>query len=224
MRTPPVIAGVLAVALVPTAALAAKPPKPPKGAAAVSITAAPDPVVFTKPVTISGKLTGVSPASGVAVKLEQDQTRPFGDAYQPVGTTATTTANGGFAFALKPSRTTQYRVVAQASPPVTSAPRLVEVRPLVGIRASTLHPRSGALVRFSGIVQPRRSGASALLQRRSSTGGFVTVARTTLRDATGGSAYAVRARIRRAGAYRVKVPGALDLVNGFSRTLSLSVG
>ena len=91
--------------------------------------------------------------------------------------------NGSFAFTLRPARTTQYRVVAQASPPVTSGGRLVSVRPLVGLVIADTTPRAGARVRFRGTVRPEHDGATALIQRRSSTGRFVTVARATLRDA-----------------------------------------
>ncbi len=230
MRTPPVLAaGLLAAAIVPSVALAAKPPKdpkpvmPPNGAPALSIDAKPNPVIFTKPVVVSGKLSGVNPKDGVSVQLEKDDTRPFGDSYKPTGLTATTTNGGSYRFSLKPSRNTQYRAIAKASPAVTSAPRLVSVRPLVGLRVSTRNPRAGTLVRFSGIVLPARDGATALVQKRSSTGRFVTVRRTTLRDSSPGSKYSVRVRVRRSGTYRVKVAGNAELVNGFSRRIALTI-
>ena len=57
-----------------------------------------------------------------------------------------------------------------------------------------------------GTVRPEHDGARALIQRRSSSGRFVTVARATLRDAgTDFSRYSRRVRIRRDGSYRVKV-------------------
>jgi hypothetical protein len=219
------LAGVLAASLVPATASAqkpAKPPKPVKDAPSLTLAAAPNPVVFTKNVVLSGTLGGVTPQGGVTVRLEQDDTRPYGDAYKPANRTATTAANGRYSFTLKPAKNTQYRAVAQSSPPVTSNARLVLVRPLVGLRVSTQAPRAGSLVRFSGIVLPARTGAIALIQRRTSTGGFLTVARTTLRAATSGSAYARRVRIRRSGTYRVKVAGNAEMVNGLSRTLALT--
>lgn len=226
MRTPSVVAaGLLAAALVPSVALAAKPPKDPKptpGAAALSIDARPNPVTFTRPMVLSGKLTGVKPVSGITVRLEKDDTRPFGDSYKPTSQTATTDTSGSYRFSFKPARNTQYRAIAKASPAVTSAPRLVLVRPLVGLRVSTKTPRAGSSVRFSGIVLPARDGARALVQRRSSTGRFVTVRRTTLRDTSPGSKYSVRVRVRRSGTYRVKLPGNAELVNGFSRRVALT--
>lgn len=229
MTTPSVVAaGLLAAALVPSVALAAKPPKdpkpvmPPKGAAALTLDAKPNPVIFTRPVVLSGKLGGVNPTSGVTVRLEKDETRPFGDSYKPSGLTATTTNGGSYSFTFKPARNTQYRAIAQASPSVMSAPHLVLVRPLVGLRVSTRSPRAGSRVRFSGIVLPARNGATALVQRRSSTGRFVTVRHTTLRDSSPGSKYSVRVRVSRSGAYRVKLAGTAQLVNGFSRTVALA--
>lgn len=196
------------------------------GATTVSaLDAKPSPVVFGAATTLSGRLSGGAVA-GVVIRLEADTTRPYGDAYKAVTTpTATSTSAGRFSFSVRPQRNTQYRVVAQSSPPATSAGRLVLVRPLVGLVVSDRTPRAGALVRFRGTVRPPHDGATALIQRRSSTGSFVTVARTTLRDA--GSVYSTysrRIRVRRDGSYRVKIAGDADHVNGFSRTRTLDVG
>lgn len=221
MLSTKVLAGVAVAALAPAAAQAAKPPKPSSGAS-ITLAAAPNPVVFTKPVALTGKLTGGSAASGVTVKLEADDTRPYGDSYKPTGQTTTTGAGGAYGFSLKPQKNTQYRAVAQASPSVTSPAKLVLVRPLVGLRVSTLSPRAGRSVRFSGIVQPARNGAPVSVQRRTSGGRFLTVKRAVLVASGTGSAYSVRVRISSAGTYRVKLPGTQELVNGFSRTVSLT--
>jgi hypothetical protein len=201
------------------------------GATTVStLDARPNPVVFGAATTLSGRLSGAN-ANGTTVRLEADDTRPYGDAYRAVMTAAgaplavTSDRNGRFAFSLRPQRTTQYRAIAQSAPPVTSAPRLVLVRPLVGLLVSDSTPRAGSLVRFRGTVRPARDGATALIQRRSSTGRFVTVARTALRDAGSVfSTYSRRIRVRRDGVYRVKVAGNAEFVNGFSRLRSLDVG
>lgn len=161
----------------------------------------------------------------MAVRLEQDATLPLGDKFVPTGATATTSPNGQFSFPVKPGVSTQYRVVAQASPNVTSGPRLISVRIRIGVIVSDTTPRAGSLVRFSGSVLPAHDGRTALIQRRSSTGSFVTVARTTLRDAGDArSTYNRRIRVRADGVYRVKVAGDADHVNGFSRTRALNVG
>jgi hypothetical protein len=216
------------VAAALTAGLAAAAPlalaaKPPKGVWTVTLDAKPNPVVFTKVSTLSGRLSGPM-VSGVAVKLEQDTTVPLGDKFSPTGMSATTAVNGRFAFALKPGVNTQYRVIAQTSPSTTSPARLISVRPLVGLKVSDSTPTAGARVRFSGTVLPAHNGLAALIRRRSPTGRWVTVTRTTLAAAGSGSSYATRLRVRRSGTYRVKVAGHADHVNGFSRTLTLTVG
>ena len=201
-----------------------KPDKPAKGTQAVSLDAKPNPVVFGAATTLSGRLTGGS-TGGVTVRLEQDTTLPLGDTFTPAGATATTAANGTYSFSVRPAQNTQYRVTAQASPPVTSAPRLVNVRIRVGFRLSDRTPSRGARVRFSGSVLPAHDGRTALIQRRSATGRFVTVARTLLRDAGDErSTYSRRIRVFRDGVYRVKVAGDADHVNGFSRRRTIDVG
>lgn len=211
----------LAVALAP-AAVAAKPAKPPT-ASAVTIEAKPAIIVFSGATTLSGRLSGGN-VDGVKVRLEQDATRPYGDSYTAMANTTLTANNGRYTFAVKPLVNTRYRVVAQASPPVTSAATLVRVRTRVGLSVSDATPARGRLVRFSGSVSPAHDGRTAYIQRRSATGRFITVGRTTLRDAgTTRSTYSRRLRVSRNGVYRVKVAGHGDHVNGFSRLRSLTV-
>lgn len=191
---------------------------------AVTLEANPTTVVYASPTTLSGRVTGAGNAGGVKVHLEQDTTRPYGDDYRPAGVTATTANNGKYSFTLKPRVNTQYRVDAKTSPPVTSTPRLVLVRMRVGIRLSDSTPARGRLVRFSGSVSPAHDGLKARIQKRSSTGRFVTVARKTLTDAGDArSAYSRRIRIYRDGVYRVKVAGDSDHINGFSRLRTIDV-
>lgn len=214
------------LALVPAAA-AQKPPKPPKSTptpASFTLDAKPNPLVFGGTATLSGRLPGPM-AGGVSVRLEQDATLPLGDKFQPTALVTTSAPNGAFSFAVKPPVSTQYRVVAKTSPDTTSRPRLISVRTRVGLRLSDSTPRRGARVRFSGSVLPAHDGATLRLQRRTSNGGFTTVATTTLRDAgTARSTYSRFLRIRRDGVYRVKLAGDSDHVNGFSRLRRIDVG
>lgn len=207
----------LAVALAP-AAVAAKPV-----ASALTIEAKPAIIVFSGATTLSGRLSG-GKSDGVKVRLEQDATRPYGDSYTATGSTAVTASNGRYTLAVKPLVTTRYRVVAQASPAVTSAATLVRVRIRVGLSVSDATPARGRLVRFSGSASPAHDGRMAYIQRRSATGRFITVGRTTLRDAgTTRSTYSRGLRVSRDGVYRVKVAGDGDHINGFSRLRSLTV-
>jgi len=202
---------------------AQKPAKPPK-TQTVSLDAKPAIVVFGSTSTLSGAVTGPR-TSGVTIRLDSDDTRPYGDSYKPTGRTTVTAVNGGYSFAVKPGVNTQYRVVAQTSPNVTSAPKLVLVRIKVGLKVSDSTPRAGSRVLFSGSVFPAHDGRTALIQKRTPTGRWVTVASTTLKDAgTTRSSYARRIRVSRDGTYRVQVGGDGDHVNGFSRSRRLDVG
>lgn len=213
--------GVAALAAASVSAAGAQ--KPPK-TQAVSLDAKPSVVVFGSASTITGTVIGPR-TSGVTVKLDSDDSRPYGDSYKPTGRTAVTAASGRYEFAVVPGVNTQYRVVAQTSPNVTSAPKLVLVRTKVGLKVSDSTPRAGTRVLFSGSVFPAHDGRTALIQKRSATGRWVTVTTTTLRDAgTVRSTYAKRIRVARDGTYRVKVSSDGDHVNGFSRTRALDVG
>ncbi len=161
----------LALALSPAAMAAkpAKPPKPPTGTTAITIAAKPSIIVFSGATTLNGRLSGN--ASGVAVRLEQDDSRPYGDSYKPTAATTTTANNGAYAFTVKPLLNTQYRVVAQTSPPVTSPASLVRVRHPRRLQPLRHHPRSRqprALLGI-GLPRPRRAHGvdpEALGQRR----------------------------------------------------------
>jgi hypothetical protein len=189
----------------------------------VTIDAKANPLVFSTTTTLSGRVSGSS-ASGVTIRFEEDATRPYGDSYKPSQLTAKTANSGQYAVSAKPKVNTQYRAIAQASPTMTSPARLVMVRSLVGLRVSDRTPRRGSLVTFSGSVFPAHDGSRALVQRRTSTGGWVTLARPVLNDAgTLKSTYSKRLRVRSDGVYRVKVAGDGDHVNGFSRLRTLDV-
>ena len=223
---------VLALPLLATQAVASHKPDHPANGGNAPLTAGeldakPNPIVFGSPTTLSGRLSGDS-SGELRVRLEADDTLPYGDVYQPVitiaGTPAETTSdkNGRYAFDVTPARNTQYRAVTQSAPPVASAPRLVRVRPRVGVSVSDTTPRAGSRVRFRGSVTPALYGSRARIQRRSSTGQFVTVKRARLRDAGSvSSRYSRRVRIRRDGTYRVKVARHADHANGFSRVINI---
>lgn len=218
----PVIAAVALSALTP-GAIAQSKKRPKAGNTTISkLDARPNPVVFLSATTVSGRLAG-SAAAGTAVRLQADSTRPYGDKYDDVAT-VTSDPSGKFAFAVKPALGTQYRAIAELSPRLTSAGRLVSVRTKVGFNVSDRTPKRGSRVRFAGLVRPAKDGRAALIQRRSATGRFVTVARTVLHDAgTDLSTYGMRVRVRRDGVYRIKVPGDLEHVNGFSKRITLDV-
>jgi hypothetical protein len=222
------IATTIAVGLIATpVAFAAKPtkPTPPTSKIAVSLTTSATAITFTQAVTLKGKLTG-GKTGGVIVKLELDKTGFLGDKFDGTALTAKTSSNGNFSFAVKPSANTIYRVVALTSPQVISGAKTVRVRPQVGITASDTTPKAGALVRFSGSVRPSHDGSVVLIQRRTSTGTWGTIGRSTLRAASTGlgkSVYAKSLKVSKSGFYRVKLAAHDDHLTGVSRTVALVV-
>lgn len=196
-----------------------KPPKPYTIPGPVSIGAAPNPTVFGTPVSITGR---VDKAGGGVVVTLQGRILPS-PAFVNLAT-ARTEKNGTYRFSHRPPRNAYYRVVAALTPPVTSGELRVRVRTLVGFRVSDSTPAGGSRVRFSGIVRPRHNGRRAYVQRRSSTGRWVTVARTTLGALDSQSSrYRRTLRVRRSGTYRVRVLGHADHAMGVSRIRTLTV-
>ena len=218
------IASIAAVAIaVPAAAVAQNPNKPQKPytiPGPVSITAKPNPTVFSTPITITGDVRDAK--EGVLVTLQR---RPAtGGPFVTVGT-ARTDKQGRYTFGNRPRVNVYYRALAATSPPQQSGELLVRVRMLVGFRVSDTTPRSGQLVRFTGIVRPPHNGRRAAIQRRSSTGRWVTIARPMLRSLdTQSSRYTRRIRVRRTSTYRVRVSGHADHAMGISRQRTLTVG
>lgn len=187
----------------------------------VSIAATPTTITWGRSTTITGKVTG-SGNAGVPVDLQADP-HPFADNGFTTIANSATNAAGDYSFVQQPKLNTRYRVIARTSPAATSAPALVGVRIRVTRRVSDRTPRAGTRVRFAGTACPDHDGKIAYIQRRTSTGSYRTVARTTLRD-TGGvcSKYARRIRVRRDGTYRVRVPSVdQDHRTGTSRRIRL---
>jgi hypothetical protein len=185
----------------------------------ITIAAVPAAIRFGGSSTISGQLTN-APA-GTTVTLQQSP-HPF-SAFTDLAT-ATTDAAGNYSFTVTPGLNTRYRVVAQSSPPATSAEVTVLVRYRVSLRLSDSTVRRGQRVRFKGSVAPAHDGRKVKIQRKTSTG-FKTVAKAVLRAAKGDvSKYANRIRITRKGTYRVRVAADADHATGFSPRRKIRIG
>ena len=212
------------VCALPLAADAAKPPKP-KGNPSLTITARPPAVTYGGAVVISGTRRGSN--HGNRPVALQANPYPF-RAFKDVAVTRTN-SKGNYSFNVKPRAHTRYRAVSPSPATVydtviKSAEVLVHVRLAVGIRVSDSTPRRGQRVRFSGTVAPRHNGHRVYVQRQRRDGRWVTIARTLTRQATGNlSRYSKRVRIRRTGAYRVKVRGHADHSSGISRVRAIQV-
>ncbi len=213
LRTAVSIAGLLAVVLPAAVAADHKPGhKPPGGGKSpLSIAAKPTPVVFGSATVVSGRLTGPSNA-GVAVTLRENPF-PFGDGSKPVATTVTD-PQGRYSFTRRPLVNT---IFTAATGPNRSPNLTVNVRIRMSMRVSDSTPRVGRRVRFRGRACPTHNGLVVAIQRRSSTGRYVTVRRTRLRAATTCSAYSRTFRIYRDGRYRVTADDA-DHARGYSRS------
>ena len=202
----------LALAFVPAAAAqkpkAPAPPTPvtPPTKNAITLSAKPSTIVFSGVTTLSGRLSG--PKSGsVGLRLWQDTTRPYGDAYRPSSITATTDKNGRYSFAAKPLVNTSYRVVASTTPPVTSAARLVLVRIKVGINLSDRTRGAAPSCASTARCSPRTTGAWPRSSGAPAAGasGPSSVRSCARKRGSAKSTYSRRVRIYRDGVYRVKV-------------------
>jgi hypothetical protein len=207
------------VALFPvTAALAAKPPKAPRGTPALSAAANPFVVTFGQSTTVTGRLTGANHAAK-QVRLSQDPF-PFGDGFLPLAQ-ATTASNGNYTFRLLPLLNTNYRLSSGSLQANTG----VRVRHAVSLSVSDATPARGQMVRFFGLVRPKHDGKAVLIQRRAPSGGWSTIRRTRLTPvATGNrSAFSTRLRIASSRSYRARFPGDGAHLTGTSATRSLVV-
>ena len=184
----------------------------------LNVTVRPTPVTYAGAVTISGRLSGQS-NSGQRVTLAEDKF-PFGDGYVDV-TNTTTDGQGDYSFRQVPDSNRNYRVSVGSNQVFGT----VRVRMRVSRRVSDSTPSRGEVVRFSGFVSPKHDGRQLLLQRRSSTGAWVTVRRTALRPTTGNrSAWTTRRLIRRTGTYRARVLADGDHLTSTSLAVRLTVG
>lgn len=186
------------------------------GSGKLTISAAPNPIVFASTTTLSGRLTGPN-NGGVTVTLRRDEF-PYNSDLKAVATTRTD-AGGNFAFTQRPVRNTSYQAVVGTT---VSPGVLVNVRIRLGLRASDATPRVGQLVTFRGRACPRHDGLLVAIKRRTSTGSFVTVRRARLKAGDACSVYARSLRIFRDGAYRVVADDA-DHAKGVSPTRFIDV-
>jgi hypothetical protein len=187
----------------------------------VRIDADPAVITFGQSATISG-MVRAGGRSGEQVDL---QAKPAGSNSFSTVATATAGSGGRYSFTVKPTANTRYRAVAsRVSPPATSDEVEVQVRFRVSLRLSDYTPSRCERVRFSGSVQPPHDGRLVFIQRKTVSGAFRGVARTTLKDAgSARSAYSRRVRVCRDGTFRARVVRDADHATGDSRERSANV-
>ncbi|HET9103712.1 MAG TPA: fibronectin type III domain-containing protein [Solirubrobacteraceae bacterium] len=196
---------------------------PPAAKNAVGIGAVPGTVTYGRSAVLSGAVTG--PKSGGVQVILKAQPYPFTAAFKATGAVTTSASSGRYSFTVAPRVRTRYEVLAKTPPPVTSRAITVGVRYAVGFFVSSTAVHRGARVRFSGSVRPSANGRTVLIQRRSSTGVYRTVARALLHATTSKirSSYSTRLRIRSTGIYRVRMPAHTPYAAGNSRSRRISV-
>jgi hypothetical protein len=172
--------------------------------------------------TISGHLRQTKVRSGVTVGLQSDPYPYTGD-YHTVRTT-TTAAGGGYKFGgVAPPQNTHYRVIS-TNPHAASDEVLIEVAIKVVLRLSDTTPHKRELIRFYGTAAPEHDGRLVYIQRRSHTGRWHSVKKTTLKDAgTELSRFSKHYRIRRDGTFRALVFHDSNHADGTSRTKHANV-
>ena len=214
-----IIGALVATVAAPALSQAQKPGK--QSPNQLSISASKTTVRFGTTVFLKGQLTGPN-SVGETIQLDAN---PFPFAGFKTAGTFTADATGNYSFAQKPVASTRYRTEAQTKPRTQSTEVTVNVALSVSLAVSDRTPRRGQRVTFSGSVRPAHDGQVALIQRRSSTGAYKTVARAILADAGNErSAYTRRLRINSTGVYRVQVPsGDADHVTGTSSRRRLPV-
>jgi hypothetical protein len=174
------------------------------------------PITYGSSTTISGRLKGTKTRSGITVSLQKHPFPYTGD-FETTKTT-TTRANGTYKFGgVAPTENSRFRVVS-SSPDAISDEVLVEVAIKVVLRLSDSTPHKRENIRFSGTASPEHDGRMVYIQRKSHTGRWHSVKKTTLKDAgTELSRFSKHYRIRRDGTFRARVFHDSDHADGTSR-------
>ena len=191
----------------------------------LSIGAEPNPVLWGRAITVSGRLRG-SDNTGKTIELQQNP-HPFSGAFRAVSTT-TTDAQGDYTFpGIRPLSHTQYRVEADLNPDEISANEVVLVRKKITRRVDDRTPDRGDRVTFSGRVTPPHDGDTIQLQRRRPSGSWRTFANVTLEDAgptrPNSSVYEHSLRIFRDGKWRARIKADEDHLGNRSRRIRIDV-
>jgi hypothetical protein len=174
-------------------------------------TITPAPVIFSRPFTVSGQLTGTGSAHATVTLLARGF--PFTTPFAKLGNSVVSNADGTYSFPFTANLgTAQFQIHADTNPPITTPVVTMQVSSLISLHV-TGHVRKGGLARFSGTVLPAQNGLLVKIQKRGRDGVFRTVAHTNLRHRNAGSStFSRRLRIKRTGTYQAVVQSAGGLV------------
>ena len=181
----------------------------------LSLAPAPNPVVFGRPLSVSGTLSGTGNA-GIEVLL-QGNTFPYTHGFHDLTSAEPTDASGAFSFPVADLlASTQLRAVTVARPSVLSpiVTEVVTVRVTLNVRRARRH----GFVRLYGTVTPSEPGASVAFELMTRAHRYVAISGTVVHGAGGVSSFARTVRLRRRGLYRALVPVAAGAqISGRSR-------
>jgi hypothetical protein len=181
----------------------------------LAVAVAPNPVVFGRPLRVSGAVSGTG-SVGVPVVLQADAF-PYDRGFHDITSPEAADAAGSFSFPLAGIlESTQLRVATVTKPPAYSAvlTELVSVHVALHVRPA----RHRGVVRLYGTVTPSEPYALVAFERRVG-GHYVAVAGTRVHRGSV-SRFEVRLRLRHRGLYRALVLTAGGAqVSGRSRAL-----
>lgn len=172
-----------------------------RGLTGVSLTATRRTISWEGSTIISGVVRGAAPGGTKVRLLRQDH--PFSAPYREVGT-QTSNAAGGYAFTLnRIYGAARLRVVAESTPSVEST--TLGLRSRVLARLGTGSRRAASVV-VRGRIYPASAGTRVSLQRRTTTGRWITVARPRLsRSASGRASFSRRLSRSRSHSWRYRL-------------------
>jgi len=167
----------------------------------------PNPVIFSRPCTVSGQLTGTGSAHANVTLL--GRSFPFTAPFTKIGNSVVSNPDGTYSFQSTAALATmQFEIHADTNPPITTPVVTMPVSSLISLHVSS-HVRTGHLARFAGTVLPAQDGLVVKIQKRGRDGVFRTVAHTNLRHKNAGSStYSRRLRLKRTGTYQAVVQSA----------------
>lgn len=183
----------------------------------------PNPVIYSRPFTISGQLIGTGSAHATVTLLAR--AFPYTSPFAPLGNSVVSNADGTYAFQFTAAGSSaQIQIRANTDPPVPATIVSLPVSSLISMHV-TSHVRKGRLARFAGTVLPAQDGLVVNIQKRGRDGVFRTVAHTNLKHRNASSSrYSRRLRIKRTGTYQAVVQSAGGVVQpGTSPAKSIKV-
>jgi hypothetical protein len=167
----------------------------------------PNPVIYSRPFTISGQLIGTGSAGARVTLLARPF--PFTTPFAQLGNSVVSNPDGTYSFAFTAAGpTSQIQIKANTNPPLPATVVTMPVNSLISLHTPT-HVRKGHLARFSGTVLPAQDGLIVKLQKRQRNGTFRTVAHTNLHHKNASaSTFSRHLRLSRTGTYQAVVESA----------------